>query len=281
MLYVAACAARSGGVVTRAELESFTFDGEPIKLIDQSRGIRNPRQLEATLTVLSQPKGPYADTDIEGGRLHYAYRSGPTDSGDNRKLRRAAELGLPLILLRGIEAGVFVPVAPVYVTRADPDESYVEIVVDDALRFLPPTVEIDQRSYIERVMRERIHQPMFRARVIRAYEVQCAMCRLKHPELLDAAHILPDTHANGLPVVANGLSLCKIHHAAYDADIVGIRPDCVVEVRANVLLESDGPMLKHGLQEMNGTTLTVPRDPHLQPDRSRLEERYRTFRAAS
>lgn len=36
MRYVAACASRSGGVVTRSELESFTFDGEPIKLIDAS-----------------------------------------------------------------------------------------------------------------------------------------------------------------------------------------------------------------------------------------------------
>lgn len=281
MHYVTACATRSPGVVTRAELEAFTFEGEPIKLIDQSRGIRNPRQLEATLTVLTQPRGPYADTDIEDGRLNYAYRTGATESGDNRKLRRAAELGLPLILLRGIEPGVFVPTAPVYITRADPDEAYVEIALDEGLRFLPPTIEIDQRSYIERLMRERVHQPMFRAQVIRAYEVQCAMCRLKHAELLDAAHILADTHVRGLPVVSNGLSLCKIHHAAFDNNIVGIRPDLVVEIQPKVLFEVDGPMLKHGLQEMNGVRISVPRDRTLQPNADSLEERYKEFRAAS
>lgn len=43
MVYVAACADRSGGVITRAELEAFRFEGEPLKLIDQSRGIRNPK----------------------------------------------------------------------------------------------------------------------------------------------------------------------------------------------------------------------------------------------
>lgn len=280
MLYVASCAQRSGGVVTRAELEAFTFAGQTLKLIDQSRGIRNPRELEATLTILTQPRGPYDDAEIDAGRLRYAYRTGGSDTGDNRKLRRAAELGLPLILLRGIAAGVFVPAAPVYVTRAEADESYVEIALDEGLRFLPPSIEIDQRSYVERVMRERVHQPMFRAQVIRAYDVQCAMCRLKHAELLDAAHILPDAHERGLPVVSNGLSLCKIHHAAYDSNIVGIRPDHVVEVQSKVLLEVDGPMLKHGLQEMEGARISIPRERRLQPDADRLQERYELFRLA-
>jgi putative restriction endonuclease len=280
MAYVAACAARSGGVISRAELEAFRFEGGQIKLIDQSRGIRNPRQLEATLSILTQSRGPYDDGEIEDGRLRYAYRTGSTESGDNRKLRRAAELGVPLILLRGIDAGVFVPIAPVYVIRAEAHASHVEVALDEGLRFLPPEIEIDQRSYIERVMRERVHQPVFRAKVIRAYEVQCAMCRLKHAELLDAAHILPDTHERGLPVVTNGLALCKIHHAAFDNDIVGIRPDLVVEVQPSVLLESDGPMLKHGLQEMNGARIAVPRSRRLQPDRERLGERYERFRRA-
>jgi hypothetical protein len=35
-------------------------------------------------------------------------------------------------------------------------------------------------------------------------------------ELLDAAHILPDGHPKGEPVVPNGLALCKLHHAAFD-----------------------------------------------------------------
>lgn len=171
MFYVASCAARSGGVITRTELEAFTYQGEQLKLIDQSRGIRNPRQLDATLTILTQPRGPYDDADIEGGRLRYAYRTGRPDVGDNRKLRRAADLALPLILLRGLEAGVFVPTAPVYVTRAELDEPYVEIALDEGLRFLSPAIDVDQRSYVERIMRERVHQPMFRAQVIRAYDV--------------------------------------------------------------------------------------------------------------
>jgi putative restriction endonuclease len=75
MLYVASCTARSGGVVTRAELEAFAYEGQPLKLIDQSRGIRNPRELRATISILTQPNGPYADGAIEAGRLRYAYRN--------------------------------------------------------------------------------------------------------------------------------------------------------------------------------------------------------------
>jgi putative restriction endonuclease len=280
MAYVSERAIHSGGVVTRAELEAFTFHGESIKLIDQSRGIRNPRQLEATLSILTQPHGPYEDAAIDTGRIRYAYRTGSPDAGDNRKLRRAAELGLPLILLTGIAPGVFVPTSPVFITGSEPGESFVEVALDESLRFLPAEPDADQRSYIERLMRARMHQPMFRAKVIRAYGTQCAMCRLRHGELLDAAHILPDTHEHGLPIVPNGLALCKIHHAAYDSNIVGIRPDLVVEIQPKILAEVDGPMLLHGLQEMRGVTLTVPSVKNARPDPLRLEERYEQFQAA-
>ena len=43
---------------------------------------------------------------------------------------------------------------------------------------------------------------------------RCALCRLRHQELLDAAHITPDSEAEGEPLVSNGVVLCKLHHAA-------------------------------------------------------------------
>ena len=38
----------------------------------------------------------------------------------------------------------------------------------------------------------------------------------------------------------NVLSLCKIHHAAYDKNILGISPDYQVKVRIDILDEVDG-----------------------------------------
>jgi putative restriction endonuclease len=277
MAYVAERAAASGGVITRAQLESFEYAGEQLKLIDQSRGIRNPRQLAATLSILSQPNGPYDDVETQDGLLRYAYRDGDPNGGDNRKLRRAAELGLPLLLLRGIAPGVFVPVFPVYVVADNPEGRYVEIAVDESLRYLAGTTPTeDSRAYAERLTKLRLHQPVFRARVLAAYERTCAICRLKHVDLLDAAHITSDAEG-GQPVVPNGLSLCKIHHAAYDRDILGVRPDYVVEVRADVLLEVDGPMLRHGLQDIHGWRLQLPKRVADLPDRDLLAARYAGF----
>jgi putative restriction endonuclease len=107
------------------------------------------------------------------------------------------------------------------------------------------------------------------------------VCALHHRELLDAAHILSDRHERGEPVVPNGLALCKIHHAAFDSNILGVRPDHVIEIRADILEEVDGPMLRHGLQELNGSAIKIPRRPGDRPDPERLEERYELFRAAS
>jgi putative restriction endonuclease len=265
------------GRITRRELEAFVYEGEQIKLIDQSRGIRNPRQLMATLTILSQPQGPYDDVETEDGLLRYAYRTGAPDSGDNRKLREAAATGLPLILLRGIAPGVFVPVYPVYVVADDPVGRFVEIAVDESLLYMTgATPTADTRAYAERLTKLRLHQPVFRARVLAAYDLACTICRLKHVDLLDAAHILSDADG-GQPTVTNGLAMCKIHHAAYDRGILGIRPDYVVEIRPDVLLEVDGPMLKHGLQDVHGWNLELPARPGERPDRAALSERYRAF----
>jgi len=80
--------------------------------------------------------------------------------------------------------------------------------------------------------------------------------------------------------VPNGLCLCKIHHAAYDANIIGVDPDYLIHVRADVLKEHDGPMLLHGLQEMDGSEIRVPRVSALRPRGEYLEERFERFRAA-
>ena len=83
-----------------------------------------------------------------------------------------------------------------------------------------------------------------------------------------------------MALVSNGMALCKIHHAAFDQNILGVRPDLMIEIRSDILEEIDGPMLKHGLQEMHGLRLVVPRRRADQPKRELIEERYERFRAA-
>jgi putative restriction endonuclease len=95
---------------------------------------------------------------------------------------------------------------------------------------------------------------------------------------LDAAHIIPDTALRGDPVVQNGLCLCKIHHAAFDKNIVGISPDYQIHVREDVLSETDGPMLLHGLQELHEKRIVVPHRIQDRPDPERLEMRFDDFK---
>ncbi len=161
------------------------------------------------------------------------------------------------------------------------------LAVDDARHLWPSTrgqtardsMETARRQYTTAAVRQRLHQRAFRERVLAAYRQQCAFCRFRHAELLDAAHIVPDAD-EGEPVVANGLALCKLHHAAFDRYFLGVRPDYVVQVRHDLLDETDGPTLVHGIQALHGTRIAVPRRPAQQPDQHFLEIRYETFRRA-
>jgi putative restriction endonuclease len=137
-----------------------------------------------------------------------------------------------------------------------------------------------RRAYVTRLTQQRLHQQGFRKRVLRAYQERCAVCRLRHSELLDAAHILPDGHPRGEPIVPNGLSLCGLHHGAFDRSLLGIRPDLTVEVRPDILRETDGPMLVHGLQGFHGAKIIVPSRAELKPKEEFLAERYELFRRA-
>jgi putative restriction endonuclease len=175
---------------------------------------------------------------------------------------------------------------PVYVVGDDPAELCFKVAVDDRKlgAAAPPAGDVAaeaRRSYVTRVTVQRLHQEAFRQRVLRAYQERCAICRLRHAELLEAAHILPDGHPRGEPIVPNGLALCTLHHKAFDRHILGVRPDLVVEVRRDILEETDGPMLRHGLQEIAGTAIRAPRSERLRPRTDFLEERYEMFRKAS
>jgi len=272
-------------LVTQTFLASFEYDGHSLPLMDRQRGIRKPAGMEAALsirTVFTEPGGtpPYADAAGPDGLIRYKYRGNDPLHPENKALRRAYLDGLPLIWFVGIAPAQYKPVYPVWIVGDEPEQLQFAIALDQGQRLIKPGEDIgaDTKRYMERLNQVRLHQPMFRARVLAAYDSHCALCRLGHVELLDAAHIIPDGRPHGDPVVPNGLAMCKIHHAAYDRNILGVRPDLVVDVRQDILDEIDGPMLRHGLQEMKGLRITVPSSRRSRPDRMRLEERYEEFR---
>ena len=192
---------------------------------------------------------------------------------------------VPLIYLFGIVPGKYLPLYPVYIVGDDPPNlTFLVDVKERQGTVAIPTASEEwsdsRRGYVTVLTRQRIHQQIFRQRVLAAYRECCAVCRLRHQELLEAAHILPDGHPRGEPIVPNGLALCTLHHAAFDRNLLGIRPDRVIEIRKDILREIDGPMLKHGLQGFQGSRLLVPRADRLRPNPDFLSERYEIFRKA-
>lgn len=272
----------NGGFLHRQELLSFRIGGRDLPLIDFSRGIRNPQSFGSTLSIVASAHGPYDDTESDDGLLHYAYRKGDPFSGDNRKLRTAMETGQPLILFRKEVANYYTPVMPVYVVDDVVEEGAFLIALDEAFRFMGDVRHLaePQREYARRLAKQRLHQPAFRTRVLLAYETRCAICALRRGALLDAAHIVPDSEERGLPTTPNGLALCKIHHAAYDQNMLGVDPDYRVAINREVLEEIDGPMLKHGIQAMHGRTIELPARRADRPDRDLLAWRWERFVSA-
>lgn len=258
-------------------------------LIDRGRGIRKPLGWSTALSILTVfPKGgvsPYADSTGADGLHRYKLRRDQLGTRENESLRNAVHLEAPLIWFVGVAPGQFNVVAPVFLIAEEPREAqFVMALTTGQLGVdVDSPMESALRRYLLAETKHRLHQPVFASRVMLAYESRCAVCNLHHRELLDAAHIVPDSVAGplGEPVVANGLALCKIHHAAYDKNILGIRPDHVVEIRHRLLDEVDGPMLRHGLQHHHGRKLMkLPAKRTERPDPERLAFRYQQFTVA-
>jgi putative restriction endonuclease len=115
--------------------------------------------------------------------------------------------------------------------------------------------------------------------VLAAYGGRCAISHLPEPRLLDAAHIVVDQHEQlGQPVISNGLPLTKLHHAAFDANLIGIDPDFRIHVADRLLEIHDGRSLELGLKSIAGTLIELPRRSQDRPDRDRLALRFEQFR---
>ena len=274
--------------IIRQELTQFHWRGKRLTLIDTGRGIRKPAISRFALTILTtyRPPGqkqPYDDVTGLDGLPRYKRRAGTGGNSENEGVRQAMVHHLPLIWFVGVDHGWFQAVFPVFAIADEPHLDQFVLAYDQAQRLPLPESPAEEvlRRYVERETLQRVHQPVFRSMVLRAYETRCAVCALAHRVLLDAAHIVGDKEELGVAAVRNGLSLCKIHHAAYDAGILGISPDYRVAIRDDILIEIDGPLLEHGLKGLHGHELMVVPDRRSdRPDRDLLKWRYQQFRSA-
>lgn len=282
----------SSDLFDRRELQrGFVFEGERVPL-QAPRGIFKPRMCSLPLSITTVPvkegqPRPYDDAIGDDGLLRYRYRGTNPGHSDNVGLRAAMRRRVPLVYFHGIVEGKYEAEYPVFIAGDSPEFLTFTVTVDErrfaSLGNVPDDpMETDiRRRYVTRTVQQRLHQQEFRERVLEAYQRHCAICRLRHDQLLEAAHIVGDREALGTPSVPNGIALCSLHHAAFDAHLMAVRPDYQIEVRRDVLEESDGPMLIHGLQGFHGKLIRVPSRQQLRPDAHLLGIRYDLFRHAS
>jgi putative restriction endonuclease len=268
--------------------EGFPFTEEQqVSFGSFQRGIHRSRiqRGPAALTLTTSFNDPYADAyDQTGALFTYAYRGGPIDQPDNRALRAAFELQTPLVYFRALAPGQYLVVAPMFVTADNPAMRAVVLQPGLPVQDMQPGGLVsgaDVREYATREARMRLHQQRFKLDVMRAYRARCAICALREASLVQAAHIVPDVEPEGIAAVVNGLALCAIHHLAFDRNVLGIDPDGVVHIARRLLDETDGPMLRTGLQGFHGAAIALPRRPQDRPDPVRLESRFERFSRAA
>jgi putative restriction endonuclease len=279
--------------LTATELKpGFVFGGERIPLVNPQRGIFKPQQMKFLLsikTVFPKPGGRVWYDDqrevhrqiFEGDEtIDYAFMGRDPDAADNRWLREAYENRIPVIYFLGIVPGSYQAMLPTFITGWDAKvlKARVAFGMPDQETLAPPESALERR-YALRAVKQRLHQASFREAVITAYDGRCALSGLPEPLLLDAAHIVSDTDKKfGQPVVPNGIPLSKIHHAAFDAHLIGIDPDYRLHVSERLLGQKDGPMLE-ALKGLNGGIIHLPSRAKDRPDPDRLALRFERFKA--
>lgn len=270
----------------RALSEGFAFRGRRVPFLSTQKGIfRAAAQTgPAALSIQTSWKSPYGDAAVDAGYL-YAYRAGSIDQPDNRALRAAFQLHVPIIHFVATRPNYYKPIYPCFGAEDDPVTRRVLVSPGKMVAPLEERepVSVDnpiERRYVFRETRVRVHQARFRARVVPAYGERCAICRLREARLLDAAHIVGDLEEQGEAQVSNGLSLCSIHHRAFDHDLVAVTPDYEVRVARRLLEDEDGPMLEV-LKEFHQKPIVLPARSSWHPDRERLAEQFARFSGAN
>ena len=223
----------------------------------------------------------YADIQDDTGSFIYRLQGEDPESHDNRRLRETYEDQSPIIYFYGISETRYEAIWPAFVTSWDPSTLSVQIEAEGISPVPMNRIDVPQeieRRYATREVKQRLHQSAFREMILDAYQDRCAFSGLPVRRLLQAAHIVPDREAEGIASVRNGIALSTIHHAAFDAHLLGITPDGTIEVSDRLMRANDGPILEQGLKAIRGSRIFMPRIEKNWPDRNLLARRYDEFR---
>ncbi|MEA5117455.1 MAG: hypothetical protein VB036_07540, partial [Propionicimonas sp.] len=179
------------------ETSQLSLAGETIRLMPTQQGIWKPAQLSAALSIRTvyRPEGsarPYDDAVGSDGLYRYKMRGQNPSHYENRALREAMSERLPMIWWLGVQGGGYSALYPIYLVGEEKDDLQFVVDIDAAPQpdIAWPSIDLElDPSYRQQLTKLRLHQRPFRAAVLRAYRTSCAICSVRHGDLLDAAHI--------------------------------------------------------------------------------------------
>jgi putative restriction endonuclease len=269
--------------------EGFLFNGEKILLDNRAVGIFKPRQMsECAISIKTTmqrdgSEGIYNDHQDIDDHYKYALQRGDPRGVNNRYLWASMATSTPLIYFQAISPGRYTAIWPCFVKEILPEKGYALIAESNkfSTSMLPdhkyplPT-EIESR-YCVRETKVRMHQASFRQNVLDAYSGKCAITGLQNKTLLEAAHIIPDAELGKLQYVSDGIALSRIHHRAYDQNLLGISPDNQIHISDELKQGKDNKFMRDALLEFEGRKLVLPRSAVNRPDRDKLAARFEVF----
>ena len=270
-----------GDAIPESEIAQGFRLGTELILLKGPQGIFKPRQLtDGPLTIMSTLVSRYEDELLEEANvLRYDYAP-PSREHENRGLKALMAEGKPVILLKQVKAKPrpeYLIVAPLFVEGFDDGARQFTLSTRADVTRRTDTQEAVvlreiQRAYGQTTVQTRLHQAYFRRDVLTVHRNRCCVCELRVRPLLQGAHIVPDSDALGVPSVQNGLSLCALHHAAYDRRIIRIKADYTIKVEQE-WVRTDDAFAERSLAAFDGHRIVLPNAPEHHPSPTFLEWR--------
>ena len=112
----------------------------------------------------------------------------------------------------------------------------------------------------------------FRRAIMKTYDWTCAVCELniralRGESVTDAAHIIPFSVSYN-DDIRNGMSLCKLHHWAFDTGLISLDDD--YQVIVSPLMSEQGPT-DGMLTQLRDKRIWTPEDDRHHPDKGAVE----------
>lgn len=281
-----------GDCVPNAVLrEGFDFAGENVRLENQAQGIFKPRQmLHGALSIkTTMPRNGvhvYSDRANDDGTYRYSFEAGDPRGSRNKLLWQSYEFQLPFVYLYAVAPAVYSAIWPCFIADMElsPSGNYAVVVVgekandvtnrDNIYKHVPSLIE---SRYAVRETQVRLHQASFREQVLNAYGRKCAVTAMKQDKLIEAAHIVSDREIGEHQYINNGIALSRVHHKAFDSQLMGITPDYEIKINHELMGDLDNRFIEEAFLKQHGRKIAMPRQKSLRPNREFLEQRYIKF----